>query len=113
MSIKFRLKGLAETFIDKITCPSCKRNSFDDGEQNFETDLSRVTLEGIVVVARCSFCGNVFIPDEQRRGVINSQKLRNAVERDSVNTGEPLYKNPQSVALEVERLNAEINDKVH
>ena len=113
MSIKFRLKGLAETFIDKISCPCCKRNSNEDGEESFETNLSRVTLEGIVVVVTCLSCDEVFIPDQQRYGVINPGRLRNAVECDSVNTGEPVFTGKEDVALEVERINAERNDQLH
>jgi hypothetical protein len=33
MALKFRLKGLAETFVDTITCPCCSAVGVDD--QNF------------------------------------------------------------------------------
>ena len=112
MPLKFRLKGLAETFVDTIRCPDCGHDGGDDGDQGFKTELTRVTYDGIIVVIQCCVCANVFVPDGQRHGVINSEKLRNAVERDSVTTGQPLLPTRASVKLEVERLNAERGDKV-
>ena len=113
MPLKFRLKGLAETFVDNLKCPCCGHDGGDEGDQGFKTELTRVTFDGIIVVVLCELCSHVFIPRDQRFGVINSQKLRNAVERDSVNTGQPLFANIESVRLEVERLNAEREQNVH
>lgn len=113
MGLKFRLKGLAETFIDRIRCPSCGNDGGDDGDNGFSTDLTRVTYEGIVVVTECELCGEVFVPDGQRHGIIDSKKLRNAVERDSVKTGQPLYANRASVKLDVEKINAEKQSGIH
>ena len=48
MALKFRLKGLAETFVDSITCPCCGVVGVDD--QNFTTELTKVTYQGIIVV---------------------------------------------------------------
>ncbi len=112
MPLKFRLKGLAETFVDHIRCPGCGHDGGDDGDQGFQTELTRVTYDGIIVVIQCSVCGSVFVPDGQRHGVINSEKLRLAVERDSVTTGMPILPNRESVRLEVERMNAEKGNKV-
>lgn len=112
MPLKFRLKGLAETFVDKITCPGCGHDGGEDGDQGFHTELTRVTFDGIVVVIQCSICSAVFVPNGQRNGVINAQKLRTAVERDSVSTGQPILSSRQAVILEVERLNAERHNKV-
>ena len=112
MPLKFRLKGLAETFVDHIRCPGCGHDGGDDGDQGFKTELTRVTYDGIIVVIQCAVCGSVFVPDGQRHGVINSEKLRLAVERDSVTTGLPILPNRESVRLEVERLNAQRGDKV-
>ena len=47
MALKFRLKGLAETFIDEISCPGCGLAGADD--QNFATELTKVTFDGIIV----------------------------------------------------------------
>ena len=112
MPLKFRLKGLAETFVDAIRCPCCGHDGGDDGDQGFYTELTRVTFDGIVVVIQCGVCGHVFLPDGQRHGVLDSQKLRHAAQKDSVTTGHPLYANREAVKLEVERINAERNDKV-
>lgn len=112
MPLKFRLKGLAETFIDKLRCPTCGHDGGNEGDQGFTTELTRVTFDGIVVVIHCCQCQNVFVPDGQRQGVINSQRLRAAVEKDSQNTGQPILPNRKAVELEVERLNASRQDKV-
>ena len=112
MAIKFRLKGLAETFVERFCCPSCGHDGGEEGDEGFLTDLTRVTFDGIVVVVQCQVCGHIFVPEQQRFGVINSAKLRLAVEKDSVNTGQPVYPSRQSVQLEVERMNAERHSKV-
>ena len=112
MPLKFRLKGLAETFVDAIRCPCCGHDGGDEGDQGFKTELTRVTYDGIIVVIQCCICGHVFVPDGQRHGVINSEKLRMAVQKDSMTTGQPILPNRESVRLEVERLNAERGDKV-
>lgn len=112
MPLKFRLKGLAETFIDTICCPECAHDGGEDGDQGFMTDLTRVTYEGIIVVVTCTRCSNVFVPNGQRLGVINRGKLRSAVEKDSAQTGQPIYPSMESVRLEVERLNASRHNQV-
>jgi hypothetical protein len=106
MAIKFRLKGLAETFIENIKCPGCGHDGGDDGEKEFFTDLTRVTYDGIVAVIRCGLCNLIFVPEQQKLGIINSGKLRQAVEDDSLATGQPIYASRQAVILEVERMNA-------
>ena len=113
MGLKFRLKGLAETFIDKIRCPGCSHDGGDEGDNGFRTDLTRVTYEGIIVVIECGMCGEIFVPDGQRHGILNSSKLRDAVEKDSVKTGQPVLSNRKEVVLDVERLNAERQNEVH
>ena len=50
MALKFRLRGLAETFIDEITCPCCGNVGNDD--ENFETEHTKVTYDGIIVVVK-------------------------------------------------------------
>ena len=112
MPLKFRLKGLAETFIDNIKCPKCGHEGGEDGDKGFQTDLTRVTFDGIVVVVKCLICGKVFVPDNQRHGIINSQRLRAAVEKDSQNTGQPIFQNTEAVRLDVERMNASEDDQV-
>jgi len=104
MSLKFRLKGLAETFLDEIICPECGFHSTDD--QNFSTELTRVTFEGIVIVLQCKNCGEIFVPKMQRLGIINSSALQKAVEKDSIETGEPILASLKSVQLNTEKLNA-------
>ncbi|RMG42979.1 MAG: hypothetical protein D6719_04935 [Candidatus Dadabacteria bacterium] len=111
MALKFRLKGLAETFIDEIRCPGCGFTGRDD--QNFTTDLTRVTLEGIVVVAECRRCGEIFVPDTQRCGILNARELRVAVENDARETGEPLFRGIEAVRLSAERLNAQRRGDLH
>ena len=113
MTIKFRLKGLAETFIDTIKCPCCGHDGGDEGDDGFQTDLSRVTYDGIVAVIRCSSCQTVFVPEGQKFGVVNSQRLKDAVEKDSRKTGLPIFPTIESVRLEVEKLNASSQNKVH
>lgn len=113
MPLKFRLKGLAETFIDHIRCPACGHDGGDEGDNGFRTELTRVTFDGIIIVITCEICSYVFVPDGQRLGVINSRKLRTAVERDSRNSGQPIYPDLASVRLDVERMNAERNSEIH
>ncbi len=112
MSLKFRLKGLAETFIDSLECPGCNYEASSEEDANFKTDLSRVTYDGIVVVVRCQKCGNIFVPEKQRHGIINCARLRAAVEQDSKNTGLPLYPDIKSVKLDVEKMNSVRDDKL-
>jgi hypothetical protein len=111
--LKFRLKGLAETFIDHLSCPKCRHDGGDEGDKGFKTELTRVTYDGIVVVVLCEDCKHVFVPREQRCGIINRQRLKAAVDRDSSNTGQPVFNNLASVCLDVERLNAERMEEVH
>ncbi len=105
MALKFRLKGLAETFIDSITCPSCGTSSNDD--QCFSTEHTKVTFDGIIVVVQCKSCGEIFVPDTQRLGIINPSELKKAVEKDSQENGEPPLINIQAVRLSAEKLNAQ------
>ncbi len=112
MPLKFRLKGLAETFVENACCPMCHHDGADEGEQGFYTELTKVTYDGIVVVIQCPKCAYVFMPDGQRNGVINHARLRAAVERDSNTTGQPILPNREAVRNEVEKINAQRNDKV-
>ncbi len=111
MALKFRLKGLAETFIDEITCPCCGTKGNDD--QYFTTELTKVTLEGIIVVVQCRSCAEIFVPETQRLGVLNPAELRIAVEKDSFDTGEPMIPNYRAVKLSAERLNAQRKGDLH
>lgn len=113
MGLKFRLRGLAETFVERIMCPGCGHDGGEDGDQNFRTDLTRVTYEGIIVVIECEKCGEIFIPDGQRHGILNFQRLRTAVDKDSVKTGQPIFPSRTEVRLDVEKLNAEKNNSLH
>ena len=111
MALKFRLKGLAETFIDDIECPCCGIVAGDD--ENFSTELTRVTYEGIIVVLQCRHCNEIFVPEKQRLGIINVQALKEAVKKDSQDTGEPLYTDVSAVVLNAEKLNAIRRGAVH
>jgi hypothetical protein len=113
MPLKFRLKGLAETFVEQICCSHCGHSGGEGGDEGFSTELTRVTYDGIIVVIECDLCGNIFLPDGQKMGIVNTQRLRSAVEKDSVNTGQPIFERIDDVRLEVERLNAERQDCVH
>lgn len=113
MSLKFRLRGLAETFVEEIICPECGHESGTEPDTSFKTDKTKVTLSGIVVVMQCNCCSHVFVPTQQKFGVINSHRLQAAVERDSLNTGQPVFRGKSCVEIEVERLNASLSCKMH
>lgn len=111
MALKFRLKGLAETFVEDIACPGCGSRGHDD--EDFATELTKVTYEGIVIVAQCRACSEIFVPQQQRRGVINPSQLKDAVEKDSEETGEPVLSDMHAVELNAERLNAIRKGSLH
>lgn len=111
MALRFRLRGLAETFIDSITCPCCRSAGSD--EDAFSTELTKVTLEGIIVIVQCRTCLEIFVPDTQRMGILDPPALRSAVEKDCRETGEPLLMNIGSVRISAERLNAMRKGDVH
>jgi len=111
MALKFRLRGLAETFIDEISCPCCAFRGTDDDA--FSTELTRVTYDGIIVVVQCRRCNEIFVPNHQRFGIINPVALRDAVEKDALDTGEPLMLNVSAVKLNAEKLNAERKGSLH
>ena len=104
MALKFRLRGLAETFVDAIQCPCCGTSGTDD--QNFSTEFTKVTYEGIIIVVQCRGCNEIFVPNAQRLGVLDFSALRVAVEKDSVDSGEAILSGMQAVRLNAEKLNA-------
>lgn len=110
MPLKFRLKGLAETFVDAVRCDCCGNEGGEDGDEGFSTDMSRVTLDGIVAVIECIHCGNVFVPEDQKLGIINLSRLRDAVKKDSEVTGMPIIEGVKEVELDIEKLNAVRDD---
>jgi uncharacterized Zn finger protein len=111
MAIKFRLRGLAETLVDHIKCPFCRVESSD--ESFFSTEPTKVTFEGIIVVVQCKQCGEVFVPDSQRCGIIDAHQLRLAVEKDARESGEPILENLNAVRLTTEKLNAHRRGSLH
>jgi uncharacterized Zn finger protein len=111
MALKFRLRGLAETFIDSLTCPGCGKVGSD--EEEFSTEETRVTFDGIVVVVTCPMCGEVFVPKHQRLGIVDPTALREAVIQDSSDTGEPVLPNLQAVEALIEQSNADKNGDIH
>lgn len=111
MALTFRLKGLAETFIDEICCPECGTASNDDS--NFSTELTKVSFDGIIVVVQCKSCHEIFVPEYQRLGVISPEELKQAVTQDHLDTGERLYDNLMTVKLTAEHLNAQRKGALH
>lgn len=111
MALRFRLKGLAETLIEEIECPCCGLDGVDD--QNFSTEHTKVTYEGIVIVLDCKECGEIFVPTNQQLGIINPSELESAVKKDHVKTGEPLHNGLDSVLMNAEKLNAFRKGMVH
>ena len=112
MPLRFRLHGLAETFVDTICCPGCGFQSEDEEDEAFSMEHTKVTYDGIIVVLECPECSHLFVPDDQRMGIIDASKLRDAVERDSDLTGQPILQTLEAVRLDVERLNEVRDDKV-
>ena len=111
MALKFRLKGLAETFIEEIACPGCGTCGKDD--QYFGTELTKVTFDGIIVVVQCRGCGEIFVPKTQRLGVLDPVELRRAVEKDVQDTGDTGLVSLAAVRLNAERLNAQRKGSLH
>jgi hypothetical protein len=111
MALKFRLRGLAETFVDTITCPCCRTLGSDD--QHFSTEFTKVTYEGIIVVVQCKVCNEIFVPNLQRLGILDSAALKVAVEKDSRDSGESILAGLEAVKLSAERLNAQRKGSMH
>lgn len=110
MGLKFRLKGLAETFIDTIQCPKC--GFCGSNEDSFTTELTKVTYDGIVVIVECKYCSNVFVPDTQRLGIVSIEALNSAVEADKISTGDHC-RSLAMVRLEAEKMNVLKNGELH
>jgi hypothetical protein len=111
MGLRFRLRGLAETLIDNLRCPCCGVLGFDDS--NFSTDMTKVTKDGIIVIAQCKSCNEIFIPLTQRLGILHTERLRNAVEKEHREVGSNNYNDIKDVKLYVEKLNAERRGELH
>ena len=111
MALKFRVKGMAETFLESITCPQCGISGPDD--QHFAPEFTKVTLEGIVVVVQCKACSEIFVPASQRLGVLSYSALHTAVEKDSADSGNPVLAGLEAVRLSAEKLNAERKGSLH
>jgi hypothetical protein len=111
MALKFRVKGLAETFLESIACPCCGISGPDD--QYFTTEFTKVSLEGIIVVVQCKVCNEIFVPTSQRLGVLDYPALCTAVEKDSVDSGGPIMTGIAAVRLSAEKLNAERKGNMH
>jgi hypothetical protein len=111
MGLKFKLRGLAETFIDSIKCPQCGLVGHDD--TSFTTELTRVTNDGIIVVLECRQCCEIFVPVTQRLGVVNVNDLREAVKREAKDLGYDAIPTLSSVKLDVEKLNAMRKNAIH
>jgi hypothetical protein len=111
MALKFRLRGLAETFVDTIACPCCGTLGSDD--QNFSTEFTKVTYEGIIVVVQCKACNEIFVPMTQRLGILDSAALKVAVEKDSRDSGEAVLWGIDAVRLSTEKMNAQRKGAMH
>jgi hypothetical protein len=110
MSLRFRLRGLAETFLEEVSCPCCGNKGRDD--QFFSTEMTRVTFDGIVVIVQCRLCAEIFIPNNQRMGIVSQKALKEAVEKDLRLTGEKQFSTYQLAAEAVQQLNAEKKGQV-
>ena len=111
MALKFRLRGLAETFVDTIGCPCCGTTGADD--QDFSTEFTKVTYEGIIVVVQCRTCREIFVPSTQRLGILDSAALKVAVEKDSRDSGEAILGGLEAVRLSAEKMNAQRKGVMH
>ena len=111
MALKFRVKGLAETFLEGIVCPCCGVAGPDD--QYFATEFTKVTLEGIIVVVQCKMCREIFVPTSQRLGVLDYSALCAAVEKDSIESGEAILTGIAAVRLNAEKMNAQRKGAMH
>jgi hypothetical protein len=111
MALKFRVKGLAETFLESIECPCCGVAGPDD--QYFTTEFTKVTFEGIIVVVQCKVCKEIFVPNSQRLGVLDYDALCVAVEKDSRESGNAILDGLTAVRLTTEKLNAERKGSMH
>jgi hypothetical protein len=111
MALKFRLRGLAETFVDSITCPGCGVTGSDD--EHFSTEHTKVTYEGIIVVVQCRTCSEIFVPNTQRLGILDSAALKVAVLKDSQDSGEAVMPGIEAVRLSAEKLNAQRKGSLH
>ncbi|MCS6894465.1 MAG: hypothetical protein NZO16_07885 [Deltaproteobacteria bacterium] len=111
MALRFKLRRVAETYIDYIECPNCGYSS--EEIDKFTTELTRVTFEGIVVVCRCGICGEIFLPANQRVGVISFKNLKELILRDSRKRGVAIYRNVRDVKIYVDYLNAVRRGEIH
>ncbi len=111
MALRFKLRRVAETYIENIECPNCGWSS--DDIEGFTTELTRVTFEGIVVVCRCAKCGEIFLPCNQRIGVISFKRLKEIILRDARIRGVAIYRNIRDVMSYVEFLNASRRGEIH
>lgn len=103
MALRFRLKNLAETVIEELKCPGCGLIAND--EKLFSTDLTRLTVDGIVVIAECRCCGEVFVPIGQRTGIMDVRNFRQVIQNEY---GDSSLKAPSrlTMQMEAEKLNA-------
>ncbi|MEM4379949.1 MAG: hypothetical protein QXL01_04600 [Thermoplasmatales archaeon] len=111
MALRFKLRRVAETYVEEIECPCCGHYSEDiDG---FTTELTRVTFQGIIVVCRCNVCGEIFLPFNQRVGVISFKNLKDLILRDARRRGVAIYRNLDDVLDYVNYLNAVRRGEIH
>jgi hypothetical protein len=103
VALRFKLKNLAETVIEELKCPGCGLIAND--EQLFSTDLTRLTKDGIIVMAECRCCGEVFIPTGQRTGIMDVINFREVINREYSDESFPAPSR-NSMELEAEKLNA-------
>ena len=103
MALRFKLKNLAETVIEEIKCPNCGQISND--EQMFSTELTRLTSDGIIVMAECRCCGEVFVPGGQKNGILDARTFRQVVQTEYLESDLPVPTR-YSVQLEAEKLTA-------
>jgi predicted metal-binding protein len=82
-------------------------------DSQFSTELTKVTFDGIVAVLQCRSCREIFVPETQRLGIVDCERLREAVQQD-VQDGDNLdERSLVGIRLIVERMNAERRGGVH
>ncbi len=111
MALRFRLRGLAETLIEEVSCPCCGSVGEDDG--TFSATNTKVTLQGIIAVLQCKSCDEIFVPENQKLDIADTGLLEEAVKEDHQRTGEPLLHGFSSVLHQAEMLNATRKGQIH
>ena len=112
MPLTLRLRGLAETFVEELCCPNCGTGEDPSAEENFDASLTIVTVDGIVAVLECRSCKHAFVPENQRRGIISSGKLRDSIAAEQLREGKDPVRTMHEAYLIAEMRNAKKVNKI-